>query len=632
VNRSAWRLVSESDAFSRSVELGLLESHIRPKLWMQLLKPHLLSEIWSLGLATTINDEKEIIEWRSKSFQFVLDANNNTGYGMALQASVAKTIQSMSEFNTSGRVRGAFASCLKSTSSNHAITFIYFLQQHGNAEIGDEPGDYYTSSSQITTIDSTCKKNRLVECISCGMWYISVSGHSSTCQRCREIVNTQADCCIYLSPAGSVIRWWQQQQEDINESLHSSCNGYASLVAVAFAEYSEIDEAMAVIEVDVPRTVPSSQGPELAASLRRILAAYAVFAPGIGYCQGMSYIAFRLLLRLGGNEEIAFWSLVSVLETRNLKAFYLPGLRRVRISCFQLDKLTVEYIPNVAKILDEKLGLPSVCYAIVWIQTLFAEGRALPDPAVDRLWDALFVVDSPAEARALLMRIMLALISLLGPYLATVRDAEEALKLLQTLHNVPTVDANKLFSSARQKFSAVDALALDKLELSFPDDDQDLLCSRLSTDANPNYSDSFNFISSLAAKASSRQRIPSYFDRAVSTAYSSLFSPKSPTGSRKDVKASSSWRWSSLYSSTSVSNADSFNKETAAIEEIEVHATHHNDEKQSQCRHFHKIHDGGKQTNSNFHADLNNSEQQATSIGRMHNNRGDAFLVERANL
>lgn len=68
------------------------------------------------------------------------------------------------------------------------------------------------------------------------------------------------------------------------------------------------------IEKDLPRTFPrhplmQSTG---RSALRRVLAAYALHNPDVGYCQGMNFVAGALLMFM--DEEDAFWCLKAVVE------------------------------------------------------------------------------------------------------------------------------------------------------------------------------------------------------------------------------------------------------------------------------------------------------------------------------
>lgn len=49
-------------------------------------------------------------------------------------------------------------------------------------------------------------------------------------------------------------------------------------------------------------------------ALRRVLLAYSVHEPGVGYCQGMNYLVALLLLCMRQHEEGAFWVLASLID------------------------------------------------------------------------------------------------------------------------------------------------------------------------------------------------------------------------------------------------------------------------------------------------------------------------------
>ena len=55
--------------------------------------------------------------------------------------------------------------------------------------------------------------------------------------------------------------------------------------------------------------------------LRRVLLAYSLYNPVIGYCQSMNFLADFLLLRM--DEEGAFWTMVALLgEERYMAGYY----------------------------------------------------------------------------------------------------------------------------------------------------------------------------------------------------------------------------------------------------------------------------------------------------------------------
>ncbi|KAF6776492.1 hypothetical protein AHF37_03541 [Paragonimus kellicotti] len=104
-----------------------------------------------------------------------------------------------------------------------------------------------------------------------------------------------------------------------------------------------------VILADVPRTYPENvhfRNPDDSDSklhsLERVLKAFAVKFPHIGYCQGFNYITAILLLVLHGRpeevEEQAFW-LLDALVNGILPSYYSDDMVSVRRDCMVLGEL-----------------------------------------------------------------------------------------------------------------------------------------------------------------------------------------------------------------------------------------------------------------------------------------------------
>ena len=68
---------------------------------------------------------------------------------------------------------------------------------------------------------------------------------------------------------------------------------------------------------DLPRTFPLNAwvgSPEGQDALRRVLLAFSVHKPDVGYSQSMNYVAAMLLLCLDLSEERAFWIMVALID------------------------------------------------------------------------------------------------------------------------------------------------------------------------------------------------------------------------------------------------------------------------------------------------------------------------------
>ena len=75
--------------------------------------------------------------------------------------------------------------------------------------------------------------------------------------------------------------------------------------------------------------------------LFRVLKAYALYDPLVGYVQGMAYIAAIFLMYM--DEEESFWLLVALLKGaaghEPLEGLFTEGLPLVQLCLFQLDGL-----------------------------------------------------------------------------------------------------------------------------------------------------------------------------------------------------------------------------------------------------------------------------------------------------
>jgi len=126
-------------------------------------------------------------------------------------------------------------------------------------------------------------------------------------------------------------------------------------------------------------------------SLLRILNAYAVHNPEVGYCQGMNMIAGMLLL-LSDNEEESFGVLTCLMDEIGLCEFYKEGFPLLRNYLSACDELMAEAAPGL---LDHfaKEGVELSMYLQQWFLTLFID--CLPLPLVVAIWDAIICEGLP---------------------------------------------------------------------------------------------------------------------------------------------------------------------------------------------------------------------------------------------
>ncbi|KAJ5545028.1 hypothetical protein N7535_006584 [Penicillium sp. DV-2018c] len=113
--------------------------------------------------------------------------------------------------------------------------------------------------------------------------------------------------------------------------------------------------------------------------------AYALYDTGVGYAQGMNFIAMPLLFNM--DEVDAFAMLVKLMNKYSLRDMFIqdmPGLHR---SLYQFERLLEDLEPALYCHLLRR-GVPPQLYATQWFLTLFA--YRFPLQLVLRIYDLIF--------------------------------------------------------------------------------------------------------------------------------------------------------------------------------------------------------------------------------------------------
>lgn len=259
--------------------------------------------------------------------------------------------------------------------------------------------------------------------------------------------------------------------------LSANYGVYDDLVKRAAAgDVTETDDE--IIERDLHRTFPdnvrfkednpdpSAEVPEteILQSLRRVLQAFSILNPKIGYCQSLNFLAGLLLLFM--NEEKSFWMLNIITRV------YLPGthegnLEGVNVDLGVLMMSVKESMPSVwAKIggeldgstFDPKVSMrlpPITLCTTAWFMSCFI--GTLPIETTLRVWDSFFY-----EGSKTLFRIALTIFKLGEMEIKGVTDPMEIFQVVQTIPR-RLVDANAVLEGCfRKRFGR--GLTQEKIE------------------------------------------------------------------------------------------------------------------------------------------------------------------------
>lgn len=144
------------------------------------------------------------------------------------------------------------------------------------------------------------------------------------------------------------------------------------------------------IDMDIDRTFPEHPFFSLDSTkeaMRRILYAYQIYNPRVGYCQAMNFQAGVLLL-IYQDEEITFHMLAKILGDFLPQDLYDNSMLGVHQDCYVLERLVKKRLPRLYQHLKEKLDIHFSLFGANWFLCL-----CLNDYPVEtslRIWDAFF--------------------------------------------------------------------------------------------------------------------------------------------------------------------------------------------------------------------------------------------------
>ena len=146
------------------------------------------------------------------------------------------------------------------------------------------------------------------------------------------------------------------------------------------------------------KSMDNKRLPKKIQQLRRILRAFAVTYPDIGYCQGLNFIATLLLLI--DHEEKVFWLMIS-LYVYKIPRYHTIDMHMMKIDQNTLNDLLERRAPRLVRhILNQGFTIPLLTTKL--FTCLFIQ--VLPFDTVLRIWDVFL-----SEGNKIIFRIAIAL-------------------------------------------------------------------------------------------------------------------------------------------------------------------------------------------------------------------------------
>ena len=266
---------------------------------------------------------------------------------------------------------------------------------------------------------------------------------------------------------------WREMSGSVGKRLQSPHTYDALVLLAATSEDPELLHHLAQIDKDLLRTFPDNpmfretgeaalgayglfEGERseglLLEPLRRVLSAYCMRNPGVGYCQATNFVAGTLLQVLP--EDDAFWVLCCVIEDI-VAGYYSKDMLVLRTDLRTLEQVTAAMHPQICNHL-QKLGLPLEMAAMRWLLSLFT--CVFHHSMVVEILDELLT-----SGRKVLFQVAVGFMNHVQPLLLQSTEAEEAMNILNA---TPMTSTGFL---SRFQFTHLRLAGLDEIRSSVAD-------------------------------------------------------------------------------------------------------------------------------------------------------------------
>ncbi|GMF11623.1 unnamed protein product [Phytophthora lilii] len=214
-------------------------------------------------------------------------------------------------------------------------------------------------------------------------------------------------------------------------------------------------ETFRQIELDIDRTFGHS-GTTICSDagrdqLRRILRAYSLRNPSVGYCQGLNFIVAFLMLM--ADEEVVFW-LLSVFCEDLYPGYYSPAMADIQRDMLVLKQLIADELPRLDEFTAE-VGLPLELLGSQWLLCLFT--TTFPSETVFRIFDCIFT-----EGSYFVFPVIMAHLRRLEPTLLDLDEFHGVLSSIKEAENA-CVDGDLFMAAVCKEAEAITAPRVQKL-------------------------------------------------------------------------------------------------------------------------------------------------------------------------
>ncbi|KAI9915544.1 hypothetical protein PsorP6_008262 [Peronosclerospora sorghi] len=239
--------------------------------------------------------------------------------------------------------------------------------------------------------------------------------------------------------------WFREIDVDVVRTCHRKSDAKASLHSFPTVPAAAVDKSHQVsvesILTDIVNTIVKTEENDgashgrstqdlsdakhtvLEAKVRRVLRAYVVYNPRVGYCQGMSFLV-RLLAEVADDEANIFWLFVGFSEPENNRNLYEPGMAVLQPYLSKFEMLFASHMPELYAHLQVE-GVHVATFCTRWFLTFFSSFETLPPKLVTHLLD-IFILDG----WRIMFSVSLVILNELQPQLRKC-DMEGILRILQ---------------------------------------------------------------------------------------------------------------------------------------------------------------------------------------------------------